>query len=99
MINDSGPTIPTVTDGVVQYTDEQKVVSDLIDSRIKTFNTHRRARILEIKANICYLIGEQDIVCVNNTIQKMESQFETRNDEILINNGCKCRNLVYTILL
>ena len=45
-----------------------QAVADIIQGRIETFNPHRRTLLIETKANISYLVGEQNIELVGNNI-------------------------------
>lgn len=49
-------------DGVI------KNLADVIRKRIDTFNPHRRKLLVEAKANISYLVGEQDIELLGDHI-------------------------------
>lgn len=53
-------------DGTVPET--VQALGKIIQGRIDTFNPHRRSLLVEIKANISYLVGEQKIELIGDTI-------------------------------
>lgn len=73
-------------EGQVVLTDDlSKSVAKIINERKSAFIEHRRQIALEIKANICYLIGKQDIGLVGGHIQELpkERQIESTANIIL----------------
>ncbi len=65
--------------------DASKMAAKIIKKRRDTFNFPRRTIVLEIKANIAYLIGEQNIQLVGNNIVALdrERSIETIENQIL----------------
>jgi hypothetical protein len=47
---------------------EDKAVKEIIKHRVEAFNQHRRSRMLNIRANVAYLCGHQNIQVINNKI-------------------------------
>ena len=56
--------------------DQQQTVS-IIEKRVKTFNEWRRSRMIQIKANIAYLCGKQNIIVSGGTIAPAPKEYET----------------------
>jgi hypothetical protein len=54
--------------------EEAKMVGKIMRRRIDTFNPHRRILLLEIKANISYLVGQQNIQLVGDHICPLERE-------------------------
>lgn len=56
-------------------TDQQSQdVAKIIKSRLDTFNEQRRKQLLEIQANICYIVGEQNIRLVGDQILPLDKE-------------------------
>lgn len=56
-------------------TDPQSIqVADIIRKRIETYTYQRRTQLLEIQANICYLVGEQNIQLVGENIRPLDQE-------------------------
>jgi hypothetical protein len=65
------------TDSGNQYIlkdEEAAMLGKIIRKRIDTFNNHRRSLLLEIKANISYLIGQQNIQLIGDSIMPLERE-------------------------
>jgi hypothetical protein len=54
-----------------------KQMADLIDKKVTSFNDFRRAASIEIRANIAYLCGFQNIQILNNQIQQLPESYQT----------------------
>ncbi|HUW47869.1 MAG TPA: hypothetical protein VMW36_03900, partial [Patescibacteria group bacterium] len=60
-----------------QYVLDDPATADaakIITGRLDTYNDQRRTQLLEIKANICYLLGEQNIRLLGNSIQPLDKE-------------------------
>ena len=75
--NDVGPTIPETSLDPQQLTSDEEIVKKLIEGRVDTFNTYRKARRIQILANIAYLCGEQNIMIRGHEIQPLPEKFAT----------------------
>ena len=65
----------------IKTDDQAKQLAQVVVKRIDTFNPHRREMNNEINANICYIVGQQNIVLVGNIIKPAPKTRET--DEIV----------------
>lgn len=71
---------PTISEPVTSATESQdanEVMREIIRKKIKAFNPYRRSRMLEIKANIAYLCGHQNIQVRNGQIEPLQSPYAT----------------------
>lgn len=65
------------TTNVSQYIledEEAKMLGQIIIKRKDTFNPHRRKLLLEIKANISYLVGQQHIGLIGDSIAPLQQE-------------------------
>ena len=60
--------VKNTTQTVLKDDETAKNIALSMESRIETFNPHRRQLLNEVKANISYLVGEQDIELVGDEI-------------------------------
>jgi hypothetical protein len=56
---------------IPELSPEDKAVKEVIESKVSAFQDQRRAALLEIKANIAYLCGFQNIQAANNAIEPL----------------------------
>ena len=60
-----------------ELTPDQQQTVYLIEKRVKAFNEWRRSRMIQIKANIAYLCGKQNIMVKAGTIAPAPKEYET----------------------
>lgn len=60
-----------------QMSPMDKAMADLIDRKVTAFNDYRRAASVEIRANIAYLCGHQNIQIVNDELRPLPSSVAT----------------------
>lgn len=53
-----------------------QAAAQIIQGRLDTYNIKRRQQLLEIRTNICYLVGEQNIRLVGDTICPLDKERE-----------------------